>query len=49
MPQEEMQVYSKLKWSYKNVGLPRDNKTSVNNTFDGFNKERPNYIDPRQH
>lgn len=43
MPHDELKLYTKLNWSYKNVALPRSS-TSLNNTFDSFNKKRTNYI-----
>ena len=61
MPADEMQLYAKMNWSYKNVSLPRSaaataapasitTGSSLNNsTFDGFNKKRANYIDPNPH
>ncbi len=42
MPTDELKLYTKLKWSYKNTKLPTN--SSLNNTFDGFNKSRKNYL-----
>jgi hypothetical protein len=42
MPTDELKLYTKLNWSYKNTKLP--NNSSLNNTFDGFNKSRNNYL-----
>ena len=46
MPDEELQIYTKLKWSYKNVHLPRESTagTKVNHVFESFNKSRQNFI-----
>lgn len=44
MPSDEMKLYSKLEWSYKNISLPRN--TDLSNTFDSFNKKRSNYLGP---
>lgn len=46
MPVEEMKLYTKLNWSYKNVKIP--GTSSVNNSFDGFNKNRSNYMPPNK-
>ena len=45
MPHDELKLYAKQNWSYKNVALPRN--SSLNNTFDGFNKSRSNYMEPK--
>lgn len=42
MPENELKIYTKLNWSYRNVKLPSHSK--LNNTFDNFNKNRSNYI-----
>jgi hypothetical protein len=46
MPDEEMQLYNKLNWSYKNVSVPRNN--NLNSSVDGFNRSRTNYINPKE-
>ena len=42
MPENELQVYTKLGWSYRNVKLPSHSK--LNDTYDSFNKSRNNFI-----
>lgn len=42
MPDEELKIYTKLNWSYKNVKLPSHSK--LNDTYDSFNKNRTNFI-----
>jgi hypothetical protein len=47
MPQEELKLYTKLSWSHKNIkNLPRNQ--DFNKTFDSFNLQRSNYIEPNQ-
>ncbi len=46
MPKEELELYTKLNWSHKNIkNLPR-NASIINKTFDSFNLNRSNYIEP---
>jgi hypothetical protein len=47
MPQEEMKLYTKLAWSYKNKNLNLPRNASGNNTFDSFNKSRTNYMEAK--
>ncbi|CAF1074833.1 unnamed protein product [Brachionus calyciflorus] len=42
MPKDEMKLYTKLNWSYRNISLPRN--TDLNNTFESFNINRFNYL-----
>jgi hypothetical protein len=48
MPQDEMKLYTKLAWSYKNknLNLPRDT-SGAKDTFESFNNSRNNYLDPK--